>query len=161
MHPYEVMLMLDADADEAGQNEVIERMRQIVEGGGGTFETVDAWGRLKLAYEIDHKGEAFYHIVNFTSSTETLDEVTRVLRITDERDAPHGRPPHRPLARQAGRGSGARVVNVALCHAVCAGSPIRLASLRVRSYTHEHLFVDELRRARRWRISTASRSPGT
>ena len=50
----------------------------------GTFESVDAWGRLKLAYEIDHKGEAFYHIVNFTSSTETLDEVTRVLRITDD-----------------------------------------------------------------------------
>ena len=72
MHPYEVMLMLDADADEARQNEVIARMRQIVEQGGGTFETVDAWGRLKLAYEIDHKGEAFYHIVNFTSSTETL-----------------------------------------------------------------------------------------
>jgi small subunit ribosomal protein S6 len=84
VHPYEVMLMLDADADEARQNEVIERARQIVEQGGGTFESVDAWGRLKLAYEIDHKGEAFYHIVNFTSSTETLDEVTRVLRITDD-----------------------------------------------------------------------------
>ena len=84
MHPYEVMLMLDADADEARQNEVIERTRQIVERGGGTFESVDAWGRLKLAYEIDHKGEAFYHIVNFTSSAETLDEVTRVLRITDD-----------------------------------------------------------------------------
>jgi small subunit ribosomal protein S6 len=84
VHPYEVMLMLDADADEARQNEVIERARQIVEQGGGTFESVDTWGRLKLAYEIDHKGEAFYYIVNFTSSTETLDEVTRVLRITDD-----------------------------------------------------------------------------
>ena len=84
MHPYEVMLMLDPDADEARQNEVIERIRQIVEQGGGTFESVDTWGRLKLAYEIDHKGEAFYHIVNFTSSPETLDEVKRVLRITDD-----------------------------------------------------------------------------
>jgi small subunit ribosomal protein S6 len=78
------MLMLDPDADEARQNEVIERIRQIVEQGGGTFESVDTWGRLKLAYEIDHKGEAFYHIVNFTSSPETLDEVKRVLRITDD-----------------------------------------------------------------------------
>jgi small subunit ribosomal protein S6 len=84
VHPYEVMLMLDPDADEARQNEVIERIRQIVEQGGGTFESVDTWGRLKLAYEIDHKGEAFYHIVNFTSSPETLDEVKRVLRITDD-----------------------------------------------------------------------------
>ena len=76
--------MLDADADEARQNEVIERIRQIVEQGGGTFESVDAWGRLELAYEIGHKGEAFYYIVNFTSSPETLDEVKRVLRITDD-----------------------------------------------------------------------------
>ena len=67
MHPYEVMVMLDADADEARQDEVIERIRQIVEQGGGTFEAVDAWGRLKLAYEIDHKGEAFHHIVTFTA----------------------------------------------------------------------------------------------
>jgi small subunit ribosomal protein S6 len=116
------MLMLDADADEARQNEVIERMRQIVEQGGGTFESVDAWGRLKLAYEIDHKGEAFYHIVNFTSSTETLDEVTRVLRITDDvmrhmvvrrTGRSHGK---------AGRGSGARVVGGA---AVDASAPDR------------------------------------
>ncbi len=113
MHPYEVMLMLDADADEARQNEVIERTRQIVEQGGGTFESVDAWGRLKLAYEIDHKGEAFYHIVNFTSSTETLDEVTRVLRITDDVMRHMVVRRTRPLARQAGRGSGARVVTVA------------------------------------------------
>ena len=156
MHPYEVMLMLDADADEARQNEVIERTRQIVEQGGGTFETVDAWGRLKLAYEIDHKGEAFYHIVNFTSSTRDARRGDARAADHGRRDPPHGRAPHGPLARQAGRGSGARVVNVAVCH---TSVPVRhsgLAPSRPCSYTHEHLFDDELRRARRWRISTAS-----
>ena len=76
--------MLDADADEARQDEVIARMRQIVEQGGGTFETVDAWGRLKLAYEIDHKTDAWYYVLTFDCGAEALDEATRVLAITDD-----------------------------------------------------------------------------
>jgi small subunit ribosomal protein S6 len=84
MNPYEVMVMIDAEADEARQNEIIDRIRQIVETAGGEFEAVDAWGRRKLAYEIDHKGEAFYHVVTFTSPPEVVDEVSRVLKITDD-----------------------------------------------------------------------------
>jgi len=96
-------------------------------------------GRLKLAYEIDHKGEAFYHIVNFTSSTETLDEVgtrTRSLRITDDVIRHMVVRRTGPLARQAGRGSGARVVNVTVRHAFRTSSPARLAFRGPRSYTH-------------------------
>jgi small subunit ribosomal protein S6 len=82
--PYEVMVLIDVEAEEARQDEIIDRIRQIVEGAGGTFEAVDAWGRRKLAYEIDKKTEAYYHVVTFTSSGEALDEVTRVLGITDD-----------------------------------------------------------------------------
>ena len=84
MNPYEVMVMIDPEAEDARQSEIIERIRQTVEGAGGTFEAVDAWGRRKLAYEIDHKSEAFYHVVTFTAPAEALAEVTRVLKITDD-----------------------------------------------------------------------------
>ena len=84
MQPYEVMVMIDPEAEEARQDEIIDRIRQIVEGGGGEFEAVDAWGRRKLAYEILKKGEAFYFIVTFQAPPETLDEVARVLKITDD-----------------------------------------------------------------------------
>src|SRR6185503_4701000 len=43
----------------------------------------DVWGRRKLAYEIDHKPEGFYHLLLFSSAPEVLDEITRILRITD------------------------------------------------------------------------------
>ena len=50
---------------------------------GGTWDLHDVWGRRKLAYEIDHKGEGSYHLLHFTSDAGTLDEVSRVLRIDD------------------------------------------------------------------------------
>ncbi len=45
--------------------------------------SVDAWGKRKLAYEIDHKTDAWYFVLSFDSSPEALDEATRVLAITD------------------------------------------------------------------------------
>ena len=44
---------------------------------------VDAWGKRKLAYEIDHMGDAWYYVLTFESEPEALHEATRVLAITD------------------------------------------------------------------------------
>lgn len=83
MTEYEILLLLDPDLDEDRQNEIVSRIRETVERGGGTWDRQDAWGRRKLAYEIAHKGEGFYHLLLFSTSAEVLDEITRVLRITD------------------------------------------------------------------------------
>ena len=40
-------------------------------------------GRRRLAYEIGHKGEGSYHLLNFDAEAETLEELSRILRITD------------------------------------------------------------------------------
>lgn len=83
MNPYEVLLMLDPELSEERQNEIIARAEEIVTKGGGTWHGNEPWGRRKLAYEIDKKGEAFYHLFTFDSEPATLEELTRVLRITD------------------------------------------------------------------------------
>ena len=83
MNDYEILLMLDPELPEERQNEIIGRVRDLVERGGGRWNSIDAWGRRKLAYEIDHKGEGVYHLLTFDSTPETLDEISRVLKITD------------------------------------------------------------------------------
>ena len=83
MNEYEIMLLLDPELAEERANEVIQRIRDSVEGGKGTWDGHEPWGRRRLAYEIDHKGEAVYHLLLFTAPVETLDEITRVLKITD------------------------------------------------------------------------------
>ncbi len=75
--------MLDPELAEERQNEVIARTRELVEGSSGTWKSHDAWGRRRLQYEIAKKSEGVYHLVVFDAPAETLDEVTRVLKIDD------------------------------------------------------------------------------
>ena len=83
MTTYEILLMLDPEGAEAHQDELIARVRDLVERGGGTWRSHDAWGRRRLAYEIARKPEGIYHLVVFQCSAETLDEISRVLKIDD------------------------------------------------------------------------------
>jgi small subunit ribosomal protein S6 len=81
--PYEIMLLLDSELADERQEEILTRARELVEQRGGVWRGHDSWGRRRLAYEIRHKGEAFYHLLRLDCDAETLDELTRVLKITD------------------------------------------------------------------------------
>ena len=83
MNDYEILLLLDPDLAEEPQAEVVTRVRDLIEKGGGTFTRHDAWGKRKLAYEINKKGDGQYHLLLFSALPETLDEVSRVLKIDD------------------------------------------------------------------------------
>ena len=83
MNDYEILLMLDPELSEEQQGTLIARTRELIETGGGNVDRHDAWGRRKLAYEINKKGEGTYHLLLFSCGAETLDEVSRVLKIDD------------------------------------------------------------------------------
>jgi small subunit ribosomal protein S6 len=80
---YEILLMLDPELAEQRQDEIVTRARELIERSGGTWVRHDVWGRRRLAYEIDHKGEGLYHLLQFDVEPETLGELSRILRITD------------------------------------------------------------------------------
>jgi small subunit ribosomal protein S6 len=83
VNDYEILLLLDPELPDERQNEIVSRTRETIEGGGGSWGDHQPWGRRRLAYEIDHKPEGAYHLLLFDAAPETLDEVSRVLRITD------------------------------------------------------------------------------
>jgi len=80
---YEILLMLDPDLADERQEEIVKRVRDLVEKGGGTWAGQDPWGRRKLAYEIDERSDGVYHLLSFSAEGETLDEISRVLKIDD------------------------------------------------------------------------------
>ena len=80
---YEILLMLDPELPEERQAEIVTRAREAIERDGGSFEAHEPWGRRRLAYEIDHKGEGAYHLLTFAAEPATLEEISRVLKITD------------------------------------------------------------------------------
>ena len=83
VNAYEVMLMLEPELAEERQNEIIARVRDLSDRGGGAWEGHEPWGRRRLAYEIAKQSEANYHVLRFTTEPAALEEITRVLRITD------------------------------------------------------------------------------
>ncbi len=104
MNDYEILLMLDPELPEERHGEILSRTQELVTKHGGDWESQEAWGRRRLAYEIDHKSDGVYHLLTFRSTPETLDEVSRVLKITDGvmRHMATRRPkPHRRAATTA------------------------------------------------------------
>ena len=83
MTDYEILLMLDPELPDERQNEIAGRVREQIERSGGSWQDHDVWGRRRLAYEIDHKNEGSYHLLRFAAEPEALEEVSRVLKITD------------------------------------------------------------------------------
>ena len=80
---YEILLMLDPELPEERQTEIVTRAREAIERDGGKFEAHEPWGRRRLSYEIDHKSEGSYHLLTFAAEPATLEEISRVLKITD------------------------------------------------------------------------------
>ena len=83
MTKYEILLMLDPELAEERQSEIVGRVRELVERGDGTWVAHEPWGRRRLAYEIEKKTDGSYHLLHFNSEPDTLDEISRVLKIDD------------------------------------------------------------------------------
>jgi small subunit ribosomal protein S6 len=81
---YEVMLIVIPELDEEQVEDTIGRFRTIVERTGGEVGQDNNWGRRKLAYEIDHRVDGFYYVMEFSVGERTLSELKRILRVSDD-----------------------------------------------------------------------------
>jgi small subunit ribosomal protein S6 len=78
------MVIVDSDVDDAANNAVIDKVKELVESEGGLVPTVDRWGRRRFAYEINHKHEGVYTVFEISTEAPNLDEVDRFLRLADD-----------------------------------------------------------------------------
>lgn len=83
MNEYEMMLLTSTELDDAARGAVHDRAKDAVTKGGGSWVSLDDWGRRKMAYEINKQPEAHYSLLQFDATGETLHEVVRQLRITE------------------------------------------------------------------------------
>ena len=83
MRKYETIFILHTSLDEEAVKANVEKFKGVIENGGGVIESVDFWGKRKLAYEIKKINEGYYYLVNFNADPELPKELDRVFRITD------------------------------------------------------------------------------
>ncbi|MFL5819990.1 MAG: 30S ribosomal protein S6 [Solirubrobacteraceae bacterium] len=79
---YDLMLLLDSDAPRERREEILREVESAV-GAGGSLESKHDWGIRRLSYEIDHRGEAEYHLLQFTGPPELLESLRRTLKLID------------------------------------------------------------------------------
>jgi small subunit ribosomal protein S6 len=80
---YDLMVLLDPEAAEDARAAVLERIKGQLESGDAELKGDADWGMRRLAYEIDHRTEAQYHLFQFQASAEVLRELDRTLSIDD------------------------------------------------------------------------------
>lgn len=68
--------------DEETTKALVEKFTTLIK-DNATLESVDEWGKRRLAYEINKEPDGYYVLANFTSEPEFLLELDRIFRITD------------------------------------------------------------------------------
>jgi small subunit ribosomal protein S6 len=77
------MLMLDPNAPEERQSEVLSSAESMIQASGTLIGRHD-WGVRRMSFEIDHRPEAAYHLFQFESdSNELLERLEHSLKIAD------------------------------------------------------------------------------
>ena len=84
MRPYEVMVIFDAGTEPPAIQASIDRVLETVRTTGGTPGQVDRWGRRPFAYEVKHRREGYYVLIDFAGEVATVNDLDRMLSLADE-----------------------------------------------------------------------------
>jgi small subunit ribosomal protein S6 len=79
---YDLMLLLDPEAEEERRTNILASLEQIIERQGQVLSRHD-WGLRPTAYEVRKRGDADYHLLQFNGTPELLQQLDHALKITD------------------------------------------------------------------------------
>lgn len=84
MRPYEIMVILDAGLDDEVIRTTIDRTTKLLTDEGAKVGHIDRWGRRRFAYEVNHKAEGYYVVIELTAEPSAVAAVDRMLGLADE-----------------------------------------------------------------------------
>ena len=82
MAKYETMLITSAALDEEASAALVGKFKSLIE-ANGTIDSIDEWGKRRLAYPINDLTEGHYVLMTFTAVPGLPAELDRVLKITE------------------------------------------------------------------------------
>ena len=82
INKYETIFVLDSTKTEDEITALVEKFKSLIE-ANGEIESVDEWGKRRLAYPINDLTEGYYVLINFKSGTDFPAELERVYGLTE------------------------------------------------------------------------------
>jgi small subunit ribosomal protein S6 len=83
LRAYEVMVILDPSLEERTVGPSLDKYLNVIRKDGGSVESVDIWGRRRMAYEIKKNQEGIYAVVNLTAEPDSVKELDRQLTLNE------------------------------------------------------------------------------
>lgn len=83
MRKYEVMYIIRPDVEQENVQALVDKFNGIISNGGEVTKT-DVIGKRRLAYEINKLRDGYFVLVHFNATTEVVNELDRIMKITDE-----------------------------------------------------------------------------
>ena len=83
MRAYEVMVILDPSLDERTIEPSLDKYLNVIRKDGGSIESLDVWGRRRMAYEIKKNAEGIYAVISLTAEPATVKEFDRQLTLNE------------------------------------------------------------------------------
>lgn len=80
---YEVMVILDPELDERKLRPQLEAFLNVIRSDGGSVDSIDVWGRRRLAYEIKKRSEGIYVVLDLTCTPAAVAEMDRQLGLNE------------------------------------------------------------------------------
>src|SRR4051794_41402249 len=84
LRPYEVMVILDAGLEEDAIRAVLDRATEVIRTNGGNPGRMDRWGKRRFAYELHHRWEGYYVLMDATAEPAAMAELDRMFHLADE-----------------------------------------------------------------------------
>ena len=83
MRSYEIMVILEPSLEERTIEPSLDKYLNVIRKDGGTVESVDVWGRRRLAYEVKKHAEGIYAVISIQAEPATVKEFDRQLGLNE------------------------------------------------------------------------------
>jgi len=82
VNKYETIFIINPEVGEENVKALVEKFKNMLE-TSAQLESIDEWGKRRLAYPINYKNDGYYVLANFSSSPDFPHELDRIFKITD------------------------------------------------------------------------------
>jgi small subunit ribosomal protein S6 len=82
INKYETIFIINPEIGEDNIKALVEKFKSLLE-TSAQLESIEEWGKRKLAYPINDRNEGNYVLANFSAESNFPHELERIYKITD------------------------------------------------------------------------------
>ncbi|MDR2493291.1 MAG: 30S ribosomal protein S6 [Coriobacteriales bacterium] len=83
MKAYELLYFVNPVIEEDVREATTKRIDSAITSQGGVIDSIEEWGKRKLAFDINKLTDGDYTLIEFHAEPTSIAEINRILHITD------------------------------------------------------------------------------